>query len=1151
MALFLCGTGAAYASPIPGDPVKLTQPDGTTFEAIPGGDEWVSWMSHDGALIARDEQGWWRYGQIRAGMIEPRRARVGLEPPPAGTASLDDVPDLVAGTKIPEFTHAPEPLRGERGVTREVLVIVVSFTDQVSTTTDEYWHDLFFGTAGNSVSAYYEEVSGGDLTLIPAYNESYGTAGDGIVQVQLMYQDHNEGQHPNPYGVIDDRNRWIVYDALYRANPDVWYLTFDKNQDWRVTPDELHIVIVAAGYEHGYEGDASPTPAVHAHRWSLGGTVPPAQFDGVTLCEGYSGGGYVQIGELHTDHPATIGVPCHELGHDMGLPDLYDLTCVSQGIGGWGLMGYGGWGTAAGDSHLGATPTHLCAWSKDQLGFVTPAVATSNQDYTLVAAGEPGYNVLRVPAGPTESFLIENRQLNNFDAGLYRWCSLSSGGTSGGGLAIWHIDTSIYDNDNWARKMVDLEEANQGLVGYGELDTWPADPVAVRANLHHLFQAGHVADFGDATTPSSKLYNGTTTDIDVSAVSAPDPVMKCYVATQTVNRLAWSTFFGGESTDEITGVARDNSNNVYVTGKTYSDDFPTTPSAYDTSKHDSGSAFVAKFDPSGALVYSTLLETEYIGPTFAEGIAVDGTGSAYVTGRTADYFPTTAGAYDTTYNGDGDAFVTKLNTAGNGLVYSTYLGSGPWPGSDTAWSIAVDNTGKAYVAGETNGSNFPRTVGSAFSGGIDAFVTCLNANGTGLQYSRYLGNSDGDMAYAVAADNYGRAYATGVTYSSGFPTTTGAYDNTLDFADVFVAMLNGVGNLSYSTFLGGSQIEEGHGVAVDSSGYVYVTGYTISGTGAGQFPTTAGAYDTTRSGASDAFITKLNPIAYADLTYSTLLGGAGSETGYGLALNYANEAYVVGVTDSGDFPTQGACFDSQAGADDGFQSVLSADGSSLPFSTFLGGSDDDQAAGVAVTTTGEVYVGGHTASTDFPTTADAYAPDYSGGNSDGFLAKIESGVHVTETVVVGVPDGGETWCADTTVPIRWSDSGAGDYVTVELSRDGPDGPWEVLYASTPNDGAEDWVVSGAGSSDCYLRVTDAGDSALTDISNAAFTVANCDAGDFDGDGDLDLTDFGTFNACESGPDGGTGYGCETGDFDGDGDVDFFDFAEFAVAFTGE
>ena len=259
-------------------------------------------------------------------------------------------------------------------------------------------------------------------------------------------------------------------------------------------------------------------------------------------------------------------------------------------------------------------------------------------------------------------------------------------------------------------------------------------------------------------------------------------------------------------------------------------------------------------DPS--LVYST-----YLGGSsddFGRGIAVDSSGNAYLTGNTASInFPVTAGAFQTASGGIYDAFVSKLNSGGSALVYSTYLGGSNY---DLGYGIAVDSAGNAYVTGNSHSSDFPTTAGAfqtALSGTAgDAFISKLNSSGSALVYSTYLGgSSSNDIGYGIAVDSAGNAYVTGYSISNDFPTTAGAFQSTFGGGfDGFVSKLNSGGSaLVYSTYLGGGSYDLGYGIAVDSSGNAYVTGYTASS----DFPTTAGAFQTASGGGYDAFVAKL------------------------------------------------------------------------------------------------------------------------------------------------------------------------------------------------------------------------------------------------------------------------------------------------------
>jgi len=267
---------------------------------------------------------------------------------------------------------------------------------------------------------------------------------------------------------------------------------------------------------------------------------------------------------------------------------------------------------------------------------------------------------------------------------------------------------------------------------------------------------------------------------------------------------------------------------------------------------------IAHYDATRPLVIDpVLVYSTYLGGGFAQGkgIATDRDGNVYVTGQTiSSPFPTTPGAYQVAFGGGGDAFVTKLNSTVAAVIYSTYLGG---TGGDFGEAIAVDAGGNAYVTGSTHGG-FPTTPGAyqvTYGGGFDdAFVTKLNSTGDALVYSTYLGGVNSDSGFSIAINGSGRAFVTGRTYG-GFPTTPEAYQRTFGGQfDAFVAEVHTSGSaLLYSTYLGGTDEEQGYAIALDRNGYAYVTGFTR-----GDFPTTPGAYQTTSSGAlSDAFVVKL------------------------------------------------------------------------------------------------------------------------------------------------------------------------------------------------------------------------------------------------------------------------------------------------------
>jgi len=468
--------------------------------------------------------------------------------------------------------------------------------------------------------------------------------------------------------------------------------------------------------------------------------------------------------------------------------------------------------------------------------------------------------------------------------------------------------------------------------------------------------------------------------------------------------LSYSTFLGGSGIDGGADIALDTAGNIYLTGATYSTDFPTVDplqGACGGCSHGGMTVFVAKLNPAGsALVYST-----YLGGSRGDvggGIAVDTWGHAYVTGVTDSLdFPTfkplqakcgSCGQYTE------NAFVAKLSYAGNALVYSTYLGGNDM---DSGSAIAADAAGNAYVTGMTSSSNFPLATPlqpNFTDGGWDAFVTKLNPAGSALVYSTYLGGSDNDVATGIALDGAGNVYVAGSTESHDFPTANPLQSACGGFFcnDAFVAKLNPAGSaLVYSTYLGGSDVDFGSGITVDGAGNAYVTGATCST----DFPTNNPFQPSFDGGNYDVFVAKLNP-AGDTLVYSTYLGGSGDDEAFAIAVDAAGNAYVTGLTTSTDFPTanpfQATCGDncSNGQTSDAFVAELGPSGNALVYSTYLGGSNCDAGSRIVVDKAGNAYVVGSTGSPDFPTVNPFQGPcdGCSGRSDDAFVAKISPSV---------------------------------------------------------------------------------------------------------------------------------------------------------------
>jgi MBG domain (YGX type)/Chitobiase/beta-hexosaminidase C-terminal domain/Bacterial Ig-like domain (group 1)/Beta-propeller repeat len=441
------------------------------------------------------------------------------------------------------------------------------------------------------------------------------------------------------------------------------------------------------------------------------------------------------------------------------------------------------------------------------------------------------------------------------------------------------------------------------------------------------------------------------------------------------------------------------------------------------------------------------------------GIAVDSSGDAYVVGDTwSENFPVTSGSYDPNDPGLADGFfqtsvgfVSKLNATASALVYSTYIGgdgsssfTGDFVnggGGDNINAIYLDSSDNAYLTGSTWSQNFPTTSGAfqssnrAFPYGFNAWVAKLNPAGNQLLYSTLIGgsaqqesnNDYGDSGVAIAVNSSGNAYVTGFTTSTDFPITSGAYQTTNNAstnvgANAWVAEFNSTGtSLVYSTYLGGSGIvstsnapardagagipgDAATGIALDATGDVYVTGYTLST----NFPVTSGSFQTENNAAGNGrttgFVSEINPAGSA-LVYSTYLGGSGGSIGdipLGISLDSQDNAYITGATGSADFPvTQGSFQTSNNGATgnvpNAFITKLSAAGNGLIYSTFLGGngnsSDGDRAEAIVLDSAGDAYVTGYTCSTNFPVTASAYQSTNNAaasGGANAFFSEINS-----------------------------------------------------------------------------------------------------------------------------------------------------------------
>jgi hypothetical protein len=452
--------------------------------------------------------------------------------------------------------------------------------------------------------------------------------------------------------------------------------------------------------------------------------------------------------------------------------------------------------------------------------------------------------------------------------------------------------------------------------------------------------------------------------------------------------VSYSTYLGGSNEDLGAAIAVDALGNVYVTGNATSSNFP-SPNGGQTTNLGVRYTFVSKINPAR----SALLYSSFFADSSGTGIAVDASGNAYVTGNTTSSRFPTINPFQRN-GGGGDAFVGKLNPVGE-LIYSTYLGGG---GNDYAAGIAVDESGGVYVTGNTTSSDFPtanplqRTNG----GGVDVFVTKFDPSGASLAYSSYLGGSRDDGGTSIAVDTSANAYLSGTTASTDFPTANPLQGTSGGAVDAFVSKLDPTGSsLTYSTYHGGIFNDEGAGIAVDALGNSYVTGWTFSP----DFPTANPFQSRQGFDSRDAFITKFDPAGSSRL-YSTYLGGMLNDFAAGIAVDPSGNAYVTGSTASSDFPTVNPVQQTNNGYTfNVFVSKVNATGS-VVYSTYLGGTANDQGIGIALDRSGSAYVAGATFSTDFPTVDPL--PSGNGGRYDAFIAKITDSDSISNRIPFAV-----------------------------------------------------------------------------------------------------------------------------------------------------
>jgi aldose sugar dehydrogenase len=576
----------------------------------------------------------------------------------------------------------------------------------------------------------------------------------------------------------------------------------------------------------------------------------------------------------------------------------------------------------------------------------------------------------------------------------------------------WHTDVPTFRRVAYEQLYsgIDLTfYGNQKQIEY-DFEVAPgADPRAIRLAFDHNVQA-RISPDGDLIIKSRGIeliqrkpaiyqtINGQRHTIEGRYKLLGDHKMGFEVAEYDHAKplvidptLVYSTYLGGSGDDSGNSIATDSSGNVYVAGTTASMNFPAQTPAFVTSKA-LEDIFITKIDAAGAnVLYSTYIGGS--GRDRAGAIAIDSSGNAYVGGRvdsTSTNFPTTPGSLASSYRGgDFDGVVFKLNAQGNQLIYSTFFGGEE---NDSVEGIAVDAGGTAYVTGGTKSNAFPTTV-SAYqgtrAGDTDAFLAKINQAGSALLYSSYLGGAATDRGSGVVIDGTGLAYIAGYGASPDFPTQDPFQAGFGGSFDAFVAKFDtnasGINSLSFCSYLGGAGDDKAFGIAMDGSQTnLYVVGQTSSN----NFPV-LNPVQPSSGGSFDAFIAKVS--TSGTKVFATYFGGSGDDRGTGIAVN-ASGAYVTGFTSSPNLPTVTPLQLNNGGSFDAFVAKLNLTGSSILYSTYLGGTANENFV-VAVTGTNPIavdssnaYLTGYTSSTNFPTAAPLQAAN--AGSQDVFIAKI-------------------------------------------------------------------------------------------------------------------------------------------------------------------
>ncbi len=525
--LFLCSTlffiPNAFAVPASPDFFTLTQPDGQEITARRRGDEYGRWTeTQQGYSIIRNESTHaWEYAEKKHGQLVPSGLQVTDDTSPPQTMMKHVQPDIrrIAGARSSGTSSSasaavtnvwtPVPVSGSK----PMLVILVQFTDQSLSTTRSQWYDVIFNTSNSkSVASFYSDNSLGAMSIIPVSHSS--SSPSGVISVTVSNNHPNNGQSSSSSYTLE--KSWLQ-PVLSAVDPYVNFDAYDTDNDGQLEPEEMVVHCILAGYE---ASGSSKTPSVWAHAWGSYSSNPV--YAGTKVLTHWSLNG--ELDDSKTQHP--IGVIAHELGHSMcGLPDLYDTSDINEAMGVFSLMAYGSWGANIGESS-GTTPVMLDAWSRQYLGWLTPQTPTGKQTITFplaLSSTSSAAKLANSQGSSTEFFLAENRYPTGWDLGMRK--TLGSSWT--GGLLIQHIDntvgTSASNNINTYRS-----SGHQGVVpvqariiacnmlSYGS---------SCNGHITTLFFTGNNNQLTPDSSPSSANYDGTSSEIELTQISAPGTQM--------------------------------------------------------------------------------------------------------------------------------------------------------------------------------------------------------------------------------------------------------------------------------------------------------------------------------------------------------------------------------------------------------------------------------------------------------------------------------------------------------------------------------------------------------------------------------------------------------------------------------------------------